>query len=85
MVDLHSSVPRWRQVYEQLHDAITSGEIPAGSRIPSKKAIVQETGVAANTVQHAIGELQAEGMLETVQGLGLYVLPRDRWTRATDS
>jgi DNA-binding GntR family transcriptional regulator len=81
MVDLHSSVPRWRQVYEQLHDAITSGEIPAGARIPSKKAIVQETGVAANTVQHAIAELQAEGMLETVLGLGLFVLPRERWKR----
>lgn len=84
MVDLHSSVPRWRQIYEQLHDAITSGSIPEGSRIPSKNAIVQETGVAPNTVQHAIGELQAAGMLETVQGLGLFVLPRDQWKHAED-
>lgn len=78
-VDHDSKVPLYRQLYAILRGAIDSGEIPAGRPIPSKRRLVQDNAVAPNTVQRVIEMLQAEGMLETVPGKGLYVRePGDR-------
>jgi DNA-binding GntR family transcriptional regulator len=75
-VDHDSTVAYYRQVYDILRAAIDSGEIPPGRPIPSKRVLVQDNGVAPNTVQRAIEMLQDDGLLETVPGKGLYV--RDR-------
>ena len=79
VIDPDGPVPVYRQLYLLLREQITSGAIPAGRPIPSKRTLTQEHGVAANTVQHAIELLQEDGLLETVQGKGLYVRDRNDW------
>lgn len=78
-MDHDSAVPLYQQVYDLLRGQIERGEIPPGRPIPSKKTLVQEHEVAANTVQRAIEMLQEDGALMTVSGKGLYVQPRQKW------
>jgi DNA-binding GntR family transcriptional regulator len=75
-VDLHSSEPSYQQVARQLRERIKSGEIGPGEPLPSITRIQQETGLAVNTIRHAINVLAEEGCVYTVPGRGTYAAPR---------
>ncbi|GAA1239206.1 FadR/GntR family transcriptional regulator [Kitasatospora nipponensis] len=62
------------QVIAQLRTQITSGEWPVGSRIPTEAALVDQLGVARNTVREAVRALAHNGLLDIRQGSGTYVL-----------
>ncbi|MER5354395.1 FadR/GntR family transcriptional regulator [Kitasatospora sp. NPDC002551] len=62
------------QVIAQLRGQITSGEWPVGSRIPTEAALVEQLGVARNTVREAVRALAHNGLLDIRQGSGTYVL-----------
>ncbi|UGY90641.1 FadR/GntR family transcriptional regulator [Streptomyces gobiensis] len=62
------------QVIDELRDQITSGEWPVGSRIPTEPELVEQLGVARNTVREAIRALAHNGLLDIRQGSGTYVL-----------
>ncbi|MDT0344879.1 FadR/GntR family transcriptional regulator [Streptomyces litchfieldiae] len=61
------------QVISQLRQQITSGEWPVGSRIPTEPELVEQLGVARNTVREAIRALAHNGLLDIRQGSGTYV------------
>ncbi|GAA2742397.1 FadR/GntR family transcriptional regulator [Kitasatospora cinereorecta] len=62
------------QVIAQLRGQITSGEWPVGSRIPTEAELVEQLGVARNTVREAVRALAHNGLLDIRQGSGTYVL-----------
>jgi DNA-binding FadR family transcriptional regulator len=62
------------QVIAQLRAQITSGEWPVGSRIPTEPQLVEQLGVARNTVREAVRALAHNGLLDIRQGSGTYVL-----------
>ncbi|RBM17015.1 FadR/GntR family transcriptional regulator [Streptomyces sp. PT12] len=62
------------QVISQLRHEITSGEWPVGSRIPTEPELVEQLGVARNTVREAIRALAHNGLLDIRQGSGTYVV-----------
>ncbi|GLV73993.1 FadR/GntR family transcriptional regulator [Streptomyces hygroscopicus] len=62
------------QVISQLRAQITSGEWPVGSRIPTEPELVEQLGVARNTVREAVRALAHNGLLDIRQGSGTYVL-----------
>ncbi|WP_127354434.1 FadR/GntR family transcriptional regulator [Actinacidiphila soli] len=62
------------QVIAQLRAQITSGEWPVGSRIPTEQQLVEQLGVARNTVREAVRALAHNGLLDIRQGSGTYVL-----------
>ncbi|GAA2234867.1 MULTISPECIES: FadR/GntR family transcriptional regulator [Kitasatospora] len=62
------------QVIAQLRAQITSGEWPVGSRIPTEAELVEQLGVARNTVREAVRALAHNGLLDIRQGSGTYVL-----------
>ena len=62
------------QVIAQLRAQITSGEWPVGSRIPTEVELVEQLGVARNTVREAVRALAHNGLLDIRQGSGTYVL-----------
>jgi GntR family transcriptional regulator/MocR family aminotransferase len=79
-MDRSSAVPLYRQLYGGLREEILAGTLPAGSRLPSVRALVRELKVSRNTVEGALAQLSAEGYLETRVGSGTYVsgaLPDD--------
>ena len=62
------------QIYEQLRDDILSGEIPRGTKLPSKRLLAGELGVSLVTVEHALDLLVDEGYVEARERSGYYAL-----------
>jgi GntR family transcriptional regulator, transcriptional repressor for pyruvate dehydrogenase complex len=52
---------------------ITSGKLPAGSRLPTEQEMIKATGVSRTVVREAIAALRAEGLVVTRQGVGAFV------------
>lgn len=85
-VDLHleareftSSGPRGglrRGVTDALRDAVRTGRLPPGTRLPSSRALAADLGIARNTVADAYADLVAEGWLTARQGSGTRVAER---------
>ncbi|MFJ3796315.1 FadR/GntR family transcriptional regulator [Streptomyces sp. NPDC090088] len=61
------------QVIAALRNQIASGEWPVGSRIPTEPELVEQLGVARNTVREAVRALAHNGLLDIRQGSGTYV------------
>lgn len=62
-----------------MRQAILAGAWPAGTRLPSSRALADELGFSRNTVLHAYSQLVAEGYMTTRPGSGAFVsdtLPR---------
>ncbi|AXG77158.1 FadR/GntR family transcriptional regulator [Streptomyces paludis] len=62
------------QVITELRSQITSGVWPVGSRIPTEPELVEQLGVARNTVREAVRALAHNGLLDIRQGSGTYVV-----------
>jgi GntR family transcriptional regulator / MocR family aminotransferase len=69
----HSAVPLHRQLAEQLRGAITKGTLAALTRLPSSRTLARTLDVSRTVVVEALGELLADGYLETRQGSGTFV------------
>lgn len=68
-----SSVPRYRQLKEKIIRQISSGELRPRDRVPSENDLVQEAGVSRMTANRALRELNDEGYVERVAGVGTFV------------
>jgi GntR family transcriptional regulator/MocR family aminotransferase len=71
--DRRDANPLYVQVYTALRNAIARGELRAGQRMPSSRAMSAELNVARITILDAYAQLQAEGYLETHKGAGTFV------------
>lgn len=74
-----SDVPKHQQLAAILRDRIESGEIAPHYPIPSKRQLVQEFGVAGNTIDKAVRTLKDACMVRTVIGMGIYVTDPGQW------
>jgi GntR family transcriptional regulator len=71
--------PLFRQIVDGIHRKIATGELPAGSRLPSVRSLAMQLTLNPNTVAKAYAELVAEGAIESLKGVGLFVsAPRQR-------
>ncbi|MDX3376701.1 PLP-dependent aminotransferase family protein [Streptomyces sp. ME02-6991-2A] len=61
---------------EALREAVRSGRLAPGTRLPSSRALAADLGIARNTVADAYAELVAEGWLTARQGSGTRVAQR---------
>jgi GntR family transcriptional regulator / MocR family aminotransferase len=68
-----SSLPLYRQLYEGLREAILSGRLRPGARLPSTRVLAGDLETSRNTVLAAFGQLLAEGYLEGRVGAGTTV------------
>jgi GntR family transcriptional regulator len=74
-IDHEGDVPVYVQLASILRARIESGELAPRRAVPSKRTLMQEFGVAGGTVDKAIGILRAAGLVRTVTGRGIYVVP----------
>jgi len=65
-----------------LRDAVRSGRLRPGARLPSSRHLAADLRIARNTVADAYGQLIAEGWLESRTGSGTWVAERPAagWT-----
>jgi GntR family transcriptional regulator len=75
-IDHFGSTPAYLQLAAILRDMITSGKIGPNQPLPAIKTLAQEYEVAKGTAEKALGVLRADGLVRTVPGRGIYVVPR---------
>src|SRR5450755_2495207 len=72
-LDLHSGVPVYRQIIDQVLGGIASGTLGPGHQIPTVRQVAVDLSINPNTVVRAYRELEIRGVLETQQGTGTFV------------
>ena len=72
-VDPDSGLAIYDQIVRQIKFAVATGALPAGEMAPSVRELARELAVNLNTVSKAYQQLQVEGVLESVRGMGLAV------------
>lgn len=72
-LDNNSSKPLHQQLYEQLRQAILTGRLTPGERIPSTRFLAKSLSISRFTVTTSYEQLLSEGYLETVRGSGTFV------------
>ena len=73
ILDGESEIPLHRQLMTVFRDAILSGKLQPGERVLSSRELCAHLGISRNTALTALGQLQAEGYIVTVQGSGTFV------------
>lgn len=74
-IDLHSRVPVYEQIEEQVIWLINSGVYTPDSKLPSIRSLASELSLNVNTVKRAFSELEAKGIVYSLQGKGVFVSP----------
>lgn len=74
-IDLHSRVPVYEQIEEQIIWLINSGVYTPDTRLPSIRSLASELKLNVNTVKRAFSELEAMGVVYSLQGKGVFVSP----------
>jgi GntR family transcriptional regulator/MocR family aminotransferase len=72
-LDRAAGMPLARQLQERLRDAIRSGRLTLGERLPASRALATQLGVSRGVVVDTYAQLESEGYLRSAQGSGTVV------------
>ena len=72
-IDPHNGVAIYEQVVRQVKFAIAEGILRPGQLLPSVRTLSQQLAINPNTINRALSQLQADGALESLRGIGLSV------------
>jgi GntR family transcriptional regulator len=75
LLDLNSADDRpiYGQIADRVKFAVAGGVLRPGDLVPSVRELSKQLVVNPNTVARAYRDLQTEGLLESVRGMGLQV------------
>lgn len=76
-----SSTPPFEQLRLQILDLVRRGELLAGARLPTVRALAADLGLAANTVAKTYRELEESGAIETRGRQGSFIAATGDSTR----
>jgi GntR family phosphonate transport system transcriptional regulator len=69
---------RWQQISQTISHSIASGEYRRGGRLPTEAELAERFGVNRHTVRRALKELRDQGILQSRQGAGVFVVGQAR-------
>jgi GntR family transcriptional regulator len=72
-IDAAARQPIYRQIVEQVREAVARGRVATEERLPSVRELSRMLVVNPNTVARAYSVLERDGILNTRQGLGVFV------------
>jgi GntR family transcriptional regulator len=72
-LDLHSGMPVYRQIIDQVRSGMALGTLAAGDQLPTVRQMAVDLAINPNTVMRAYRELELGGLLETHQGTGTFI------------
>ena len=72
-LDLHSGMPVYRQLIDQVRGGIAAGSLTPGDQLPPVRQLAVDLAINPNTVVRAYRELELGGLLETHQGTGTFI------------
>jgi DNA-binding transcriptional regulator YhcF (GntR family) len=59
-IDLHTGVPVYRQLIDQVRSGIASGSLTAGDQLPTVRQLAVDLAINPNTVMRAYREMEQE-------------------------
>lgn len=65
--------PIYLQIIAEIQRALVRGELNPGDKLPSQRDLAQEMKVNHNTIQRAYREMEGEGLVETLRGMGTFI------------
>ena len=68
--------PIYLAIADAIHTAITAGELNAGDRLPTHRALADALGVDLTTITRAYAEARRRGLLQATVGRGTFVAPK---------
>jgi DNA-binding transcriptional regulator YhcF (GntR family) len=81
-IDHSSLVPPFEQLRSQYAALVASGQLAAGTRLPTVRQSAADLGLAPNTVARAYRELESSGLFETRGRGGTVVSAQGNQARA---
>lgn len=72
-IDPSSGTPIYRQIVDQVRQAVAGGTLRPGDRLPPVRDLAVELAVNPNTVARAYHDLERDGVIETSRGRGTFV------------
>src|SRR5271163_76057 len=72
-LDMHSGVPLYRQLIDQVQAAIATALLVPGDQLPTVRQVAVDLEINPNTVVRAYREMEIRGILDTQQGTGTFV------------
>lgn len=72
-LDYQSRAPIYEQIKTQIISQIGNGVLTGDEQLPSLRQISSKLSVNINTVKRALSELEAQGIVYTVPGKGIFI------------
>ena len=72
-LDYHSRTPIYEQIKEQIVLDISRGILKKDDQLPSLRQLSAQLGININTVKRALSELEAQGVIYSVAGKGIFI------------
>ena len=83
-LDLHTGVPVYRQLIDQVRMGIASRSLAPGDQLPTVRQLAVDLAINPNTVMRAYRELELGGLLETHQGTGTFISDKKPEKKSAD-
>src|SRR3989304_10496890 len=72
-INPRSETPIYQQIVHALKKQVASGELKAGSQIPTIRALAKQLRIPVNNVARAYTALDQAGVISVQQGRGTYI------------
>lgn len=66
-------LPQYKKVIDYILTEINEGHLKQGDRLPSEKELSEKFSLSRQTIRHATGELEKDGIITRVRGSGSYI------------
>lgn len=73
-IESKSSLPKYRQIINSVHQAIEKKTLKKGDKVPSINQICTDYNLSRDTVMQAFNELKTKGILFSQPGKGYYII-----------
>jgi GntR family transcriptional regulator len=68
-----SKIPIYKQITDQVWQAVATGKLAVGDQLPSVRALAEELVVNPNTIARAYADLARDGLIESRAGRGVFL------------
>ncbi|BCZ46337.1 GntR family transcriptional regulator [Clostridium gelidum] len=72
-IDPRSSTPIYEQIEFGVKELILKGALKCGEKLPSVRELSSILTINPNTISKAYGELERDGIIETLRGKGTFI------------
>jgi len=73
VIEFDERIPIYLQIMDLVKKRIGKGDLKGGDKLPSVREMAEELKVNPNTVQKAYQELEREGIIFTLRGMGSFI------------